>query len=261
MYPPLPTLSKDVQAKCREWLTREKLPAPLIVGGTGGSGTRMLVQMLRELGVDMGAHVNASEDALHFVAIYDHFINRYLAGELHMEALDTEMERALRLHCPAPNPRMLWGWKNPRSIYLWPALAALLPNARFLHVVRDGFAMSNSANQNQLNLHGKSVLDPTTLQLAPTDQSLQLWATVNTAAADFGDQLGQQYMRVRYEDAVSSPLAMLRQLANFLQLEPPDRSALQVQPVRSRTVTASDFAPQVIAQAAPTLLRFGYPPC
>lgn len=252
---------QTMPSTCKAWLAAQRLPAPIIVGGTGGSGTRLLVQMLRELAVHMGTHVNASEDAMYFVPVYDQCINAYLTGEMHTEDVDCKLMPALQQHCQDIPPHQRWGWKNPRSIYLWPALSELLPHAHFLHVVRDGFAMSNSANQNQLKLHGHVVLDEGTLSLAPADQSLQLWTTVNTAAADFGKQIGARYLRVRYEDAVANPLSTLHQLAEFLQVLPPDSTQLQIQPVRSRTLTAHDFSAQVITHAAPTLKRFGYPAC
>lgn len=198
---------------------------------------------------------------MHFVPLYDRWINPYLASEATAGDLDEPLGRALRQHCldiPAEQP---WGWKNPRSIYLWPAFAKLLPSARFLHVVRDGIAMSNSANQNQLKLHGHAILDEHTLHLASADQSLRLWATVNTAAADFGEKLGRQYIRVRYEDAVAQPLSTLRQLAAFLEVPMPHATHVQMQPVRSRSLTADDFAPEVVSQTTPALQRFGYTAC
>ena len=51
-----------------------------------------------------------------------------------------------------------WGWKEPRSVYLLPFLAAELPGLRFLHVVRDGRDMAFSENQVQLRKHGDAVL-------------------------------------------------------------------------------------------------------
>jgi hypothetical protein len=53
-----------------------------MVGGTGGSGTRLVVQMLRRLGVDMGGDCNSAGDAMPFVPLYDRFNNLYLTGQV-----------------------------------------------------------------------------------------------------------------------------------------------------------------------------------
>ena len=92
-----------------------------------------------------------------------------------------------------------WGWKEPRSVYLLPFLAAELPGLRFLHVVRDGRDMAFSENQVQLRKHGDAVLgasdEPEALR------SIALWREVNLRAADFGErELGDRYLRIRFED-------------------------------------------------------------
>jgi hypothetical protein len=52
--------------------------APVVIGGTGGSGTRLIARLLREMGVALGERVNESEDALAFIPVYDRYVNPYL---------------------------------------------------------------------------------------------------------------------------------------------------------------------------------------
>ena len=44
--------------------------APVVVGGVGGSGTRVVAQLLIELGFDMGSDLNESLDDLGFTALF-----------------------------------------------------------------------------------------------------------------------------------------------------------------------------------------------
>ncbi len=51
---------------------------PLVIGGKGGSGTRVFARVAICAGVSMGTNLNESLDAMCFVRFYDLWINRYL---------------------------------------------------------------------------------------------------------------------------------------------------------------------------------------
>ena len=44
--------------------------APVVVGGVGGSGTRVIAQLLQSLDFDMGSDLNESLDDLSFTALF-----------------------------------------------------------------------------------------------------------------------------------------------------------------------------------------------
>ncbi len=46
------------------------LPCPIVIGGAGGSGTRVVAQMLRDLGVYLGADLNPALDNLWFTVLF-----------------------------------------------------------------------------------------------------------------------------------------------------------------------------------------------
>lgn len=67
--------------------------APVVVGGIGGSGTRVFAQLLRDLGFDMGSDLNESLDDLGFTALFkrrnlwpicDHISDLSLALEIYL---------------------------------------------------------------------------------------------------------------------------------------------------------------------------------
>jgi hypothetical protein len=191
-----------------------------VVGGTGGSGTRVVARILRRSGLYIGTDLNESEDAWRLGDYSDRWINTYLAQR---GALPDEVERAMRAdlssvladHCAplAPEARR-WGWKEPRSIYLLPYLHGVLPELRFLHVVRDGRDMAVSENQNQLRKHGAAA--PIPGDLPPAGRSIALWSWVNLEAASYGaTHLGDRYLRIRFEDLCDSPTEVARGVLAF----------------------------------------------
>ena len=240
--------------------------APIVVGGLGGSGTRLVVQMLQQIGVFMGAFRNASEDAMPFVPVYDGHINVYLAGRVHYPTLMDALMMALGLHFGGESDDLVapWGWKNPRSIYLLPLLDELFDGLRFIHVVRDGVAMAASENQAQLNKHGRCVIPERFQGMVQGERALLLWSIVNNAAADYGKQMGSRYILLRYEDICEEPANATAALASSLgiafEIDKPDRSGVIVHSSRVRNGNLNVNMETEAAQVATaTLRRFGYP--
>lgn len=198
---------------------------PIVVGATGGSGTRAVHGVLTAAGVYMGANLNGAGDAMDFEPLLDDAINTVIgvARSLDYEpsALPVALRRPLleRLEgtiaayrAAAPAATLRWGWKNPRSMYILPLIAALHPDLTFIHVIRDGRDMALSDNQNQLNKHfaalfGRAPAEP---QFA---DSIRLWARANRDVAGWGRRrLGQRYIQVRMEDLCRQPMATLHDL-------------------------------------------------
>jgi hypothetical protein len=231
-----------------------------VIGGVGGSGTRLVVGLLREMGVSLGADVNESEDAKSFVPIYDAYVSAYLeTGTVALEPLATDLLQAIEKHIdPAAQP--VWGWKNPRSIYLLPLLDQLIPGLRFVHVIRHGLDMPMSANQRQLREHGRAVLGRGCDEMPRELRSALLWKRVNEAAADYGRGMGERYFLLRYEDVCSDPSASLGALAAALGLALPQRWKTPIAPVPHRW---KELEPALLdalrAGIGGTLERFGYP--
>ncbi|MDD5410224.1 MAG: sulfotransferase [Methylobacter sp.] len=258
MYSPINLHSIDFPIT--QYLTENHLQPPLIVGGVGGSGTRLVVQLLKNLGVSMGLHLNVSEDALAFVPLYERYINQYLVGlSVNYQHLADELLAAMINHRRNSLDAHHWGWKNPRSIYLLPILDSLIPGLRFVHVVRDGVAMSTSDNQAQLEKHGSYVLQDDMQTLPKKERSLLLWTIVNNAAADYGKTMGDRYFLVRYEDACENPSKAFSAIGASLGLKLPNVWDVPLRPPRMRQDSINqDFSPMVIEQATTALKRFGY---
>jgi GT2 family glycosyltransferase len=229
---------------------------PGVIGATGGSGTRVLAAIAHRGGMFVGSDLNRSLDALDFAAFFDRWVGRELAPEASAEL------RALVARQHAEAEGRPWGWKEPRSVYVLPFLAAQLPGLRFLHVVRDGRDMALSSNQVQLRKHGDSVLgaseEPEALR------SIALWREVNLRAADFGErELGDHYLRIRFEDLCAEPAASVALVLRFFGLDgDAERIAadeVQTPPTLGRWREADpDLRAALNERAADALRRFGY---
>lgn len=247
---------------------------PLVIGATGGSGTRVVARLARHAGYDLGRNLNSAEDALDFYSFHDKWINHFVSAQRRgrtlskrdVEWMDAEFQSALERHCPETiRKERHWGWKAPRSIYLLSFLRARLPGLKFIHVLRDGRDMALSSNQVQLQKHGVAVLtwSERFLRSAP-ERSLLLWARVNLCAAEFGESdLRENYFRVRFEDLCAKPIETTAHIFNFLGArvdpEPIARSEISPPPTLQRW---RNYRPDLIAKleemGGDSLRKFGY---
>jgi hypothetical protein len=184
---------------------------PIVIGGSGGSGTRAVARFLTATGVHMGEYLNHAVDALAFVETLDALINPILEYTRSLDydpaclpadlaARSVEMiHSAADIHC-APSARGgRWGFKNPRHMFLLPILNRAFPEFIFLHVLRDGRDMVLSKNRNQLRMHCRDLFG------RPNDDtpaaSAGFWATVNFQAEAYGARvLKSRYILLRLED-------------------------------------------------------------
>ncbi len=223
---------------------------PLIIGATGGSGTRVVARIARHAGYALGTNLNPAEDALDFVPFYDAWINRYVEAEHRgqplrssvAEMMAVDFEFALRRHAgnfqsPVDDDASRWGWKTPRSIYLLPFFHSRFPAMKFIHLVRDGRDMVFSKNQNQLRKHGTAFLTRQERWFAsvPT-RSILLWHRVNLRAAAYAEaHLGENYLVVRFEDLCEFPEPTTARLLQFLEckLDPKEIARTEIKPPTS----------------------------
>ena len=208
-----------------------KLPplGPNLVGATGGSGTRVVTRILRAGGMYVGRNLNRAEDAMYFESYLNDWINPFISRTCFSDSGDLEREMIHNLEAPlskyledfqAEEPQP-WGWKNGRSMYLFPFFHRLFPRMKFLHIIRDGRDMAYSKNQNQLRKHGSLLLSSTEQQQWSSPvQSIALWSRINLLVAEYGEKnLPGQYLRIRFEDLCTAPVATIFQIFEFFGLQ------------------------------------------
>jgi Sulfotransferase family len=197
-------------------------PDPVVIGATGGSGTRVLVRVLRKAGWFMGERVDTrNEDSLPIAC----FLVRWLKTLKDFPDVDSELlakarrefERMIYLHrCHIPSVESRWGWKNPRSLWLIPFLVDRFPQMRFIHMVRDARDMMLSENIYFLRQNGYWLLGSDWWR-NPELAQLELWRRSNKRGFEFAKRhLGDRYHIVRYEDLCQKPQETVLQLLAFL---------------------------------------------
>lgn len=234
---------------------------PIVIGGTGGSGTRVVTRILSRAGWFMGSNLNNSDDTLD-IARFDWQWGPALVRAGATEAARHDFEVALEAHlAERPHAGTPWGWKHPHSYLLLPFLAERFAGLRFVHVVRDGRDVALGPNHNQARLYGEDALGPGD----PADpvRRIAFWAWANDrACADREALLPDHSICVRFEDLCREPEAATRRVLEWAgapacdplpvdEIEPPQTlgRARHADPALVRSMEAA---------AADTLRRFGY---
>ncbi len=235
---------------------------PLVIGGTGGSGTRAVARILDRAGWYMGSHLNGAHDALDIAAFDWRWGPSLVASATATEEMRAGFEAALATHvAQRPGAQARWGWKHPQSYLLLGFLAERFADLRFIHVVRDGRDVALSRNDNQLRLYGDRAIgagDP-----ADPVRRIAFWAWANDRAREqSGALLPGRHLRVRLEDLCGRPEAETRRILDFAQAG--DVEPLPVDEIRTPAALGRgrradpELVRRLEAVAGPTLRRFGY---
>lgn len=192
---------------------------PMIMGGVGGSGTRLVAKILQDT-QQFGLLFSSSESL-------DSYSNRYC--DLNEEKLIFELIRATKsLHYKIDSlPESLaqkinvgtsqlidsilsegrslktWGWKEPKIIYWLPALIQKIPQLKFVHIIRDARSI------NQFHIEESAQLYEAFFEQKAPDDSRQrfeeVWARVNLDLKNWGEKfLQENYHLVHVENLIGN---------------------------------------------------------
>jgi len=108
-----------------------------------------------------------------------------------------------------------WAEKTPANVFFLKTLARAFPNARFVHVIRDGRDVAVS--KRALGWSGSE-------RHSPMHQILSAakgWELSVRTGRRMGRKLGPRYFELKYEDLVGAPEVAIRSLAEFTRLTIP----------------------------------------
>ena len=179
--------------------------------------------------------------------------------------------------------------KTPRNNFIVPFLADAFPDARFLHILRDGrdaalshmkkpWLAERMREQRRIGVAGDPlgpfprfwVERERAGEFGSTDdyhRCIWTWRRHVEAALADGAALGaERYLELRYEDVVREPAAGADRIADFLDLTAPQRSALTASLGRARDDSVGAWRRELSgeqvarsgAEAGPLLRRLGY---
>lgn len=226
---------------------------PVVIGGVGGSGTRLIAQCLIEVGYLMGSDLNDANDNLWFTLLFkrpeilsssveefDELLEIFLKAmtsargftRRQLDIIDTLVSKDREQH-PASwlkqraetllskNPELKldhrWGWKEPNSHIVLDSLIRRFRNMKYIHVARNGLDMAHSNNQNQLRLWGPHFIHEP-FDISPY-YSLKYWCMAHHRVLDIGRSMHSDFLFLNYDSFCLNPAKGIKQLCEFLGLE------------------------------------------
>lgn len=191
-------------------------PAPFVVG-VGRSGTTLLRLMLDahpELAI--GPETQFVPDLIHVDDPVETIIGSRTWGDFGLDrdefarraegqALSGVLRAFYGLYAEAQGkPR--WGEKTPGYVRDMDSIAGVLPEAHFVHLIRDGRDVALSRRTRGMGAD------------KPMAKTANLWRRRIEDARDAATQLEGRYLELRYEDLVADPEPELRRICEFIEL-------------------------------------------
>ena len=218
------------------------------IGGVGGSGTRIVAEILRKCGYFIGNDLNVSNDNLLFTLLfkrenillstdeefkflYNTFIN-IMKQDINLSNTQNELLRGLsendrtlhnkewllqsleHLEHDEVNSALL-GWKEPNTHIVIEKLFHLNKDLKFIYVFRNGLDMAYSSNQNQLKLWGDISFNEKDIDITPAN-SLRYWVIVHKRMLELQKSYPKRMIMLDFDLLCKSPEVVLNEFSEFI---------------------------------------------
>ena len=228
---------------------------PLVaVGALGGSGTRVIAQILINLGINLGGVLNEPNDNLIFTAlfkspkwyklshqkefksrlrIFDRFMNgqtlsatdnyTLLKASLTNKTIGRDYlyyykvflrRRSIRASVP-------WGWKEPNTQLYLEEINDLYPQIKYVHVLRNGLDMAFSSNKYQLKNWGFKYdifINDTENNQEISIKQLDYWIESTKEVLSKRSKFQDRFYLLNYTNFCLDPSKEIDKLLRFLDL-------------------------------------------
>jgi hypothetical protein len=268
------------------------------------SGTSLLVRLLGDVGIHMGTWLSRDAEAVHF-----QMVNRRIYRSAHsdwaevntlVEAMHSvefveqhvDVAEKVLFHARPPFQRrppiedffgaelwarfssgasLAWGWKDPRTSLTFPVWLRIFPNARIVHVLRNGIDVAISIHRRAERQRRNLVKRLARLDYSPVtldfEHGFDLWETyVSFVLAHKHLIPPERYLEVRYEDLLVEPVAQLRRVVDLAgYVAEPERLVGACKRVNAARLDNSRYAARYqedirVLAGADLLRRLGYEP-
>lgn len=173
--------------------------APVFVFGTQRSGTTLLCRMLSahpDIFIQNELNVRQMFCAGWTRNDIERAIKRLIQDD-HGKSLELILEQS---------NKSVWGLKDPELTYHIQDLEKFLPESKFVVIVRDGRAVTNSYMENKWGLGTNAYT------------GAQRWSNEVALQVAFKEKHNESVHLLRYEDLVMQPAKELRDLLEFLEI-------------------------------------------
>ena len=225
------------------------------IGGLGGSGTRVVAEILEKRGLYLGPRLNQQHDNLLFTLLFkrsdwflkfptksevaqtiDTFLSATKYGvsaalrEMPPEEVSYLFNNAQRIAGPKNRFDLLrdstppnlnhysgLGWKEPNThIFLTP-LAESIPNLKYIHVIRNGLDIALSKNRQQLKNWGAHYGFASDTDIQSPQNQLRFWIAATQTVINQGQALGpKRFYLLNYDNLCQNFRTELEPLQDFL---------------------------------------------
>ncbi len=229
----------------------------LVITGMHRSGTSLVARMLRHTGVNIGSDLVEADDGnphgyyedREFVAFHDDLLRRseqriFVQEESYIKTLSEEdVSRAEGL-VGQRSGNGLWGWKDPRTALFLDFWSQLLPNARFVFMLRHPIDVVASLMRRNSDAEIEVRVDP----LA----GLRSWEIYNDAISSFLERQPERSLLCNIYRIVEDPGALIHAARKKLGL-----------PIESKTladlICREDLHATYASPGVDAILRRGAP--
>lgn len=229
---------------------------PVAIGGLGGSGTRLIAQILMDAGIFLGDDLNSASDNLTFTFFFKRpkefklsgnwvqpniqifekymqgksfsisdwktFLKAYFKRDLYPPKFYAQRRNRILFHKNSLHKK--WGWKEPNTHIFLEQLTKYFPSMSYVHVVRHGLDMAFSNNLQQLNNWGdlfgiELPVDPNRIR----QMQMEYWVKANQRAIENGKKyFGDKFYLCNYDALCRDPVPQIKNLLAFLQINVDD---------------------------------------
>jgi hypothetical protein len=238
--------------------------SPFIIIGMHRSGTSMISRILEDMGLFSGMKKQHDHEAVFFINLNEWLLRqaggswdnpeaiRYFLQHKEARAMAAEYIRFImatprvtsflgwknyfRYRSPE-NLDFSWGWKDPRTTFTLPLWLDIFPDAKIIHIYRNGIDVADSLRVREGRdfakirhpIHNSMkrllyVLRPkrggfaVSPRCAVLEGGFSLWEEYLAEARRHVKNMGDRALEIKYEDFLSDPRSSLKTLLNFCNL-------------------------------------------
>lgn len=245
-------------------------PDPVVMGGSPGSGTRVLASIAQGLGVYIGEEFNHALDNYWWTPLFkrprwflsldgpdDPDFGRHMRIFCHAMAGSLRptpgnavrvVRAGLQSHVPIRHPlsafrsdgydpqrSVAWGWKEPTTHLMLEHHRTWLPEMRYVHLMWHGLDMAYPERPRYYeDWHPLFDFATPLAELAEPAARLKFWIAANRSALAFLEEaMPDDHLVLRFEDLIADPEPTIRELAGFVGADAPDETVAELaDPIR-----------------------------